>query len=222
MLTVVDPGTRVMVPQNTPGWIKARIGCCTGSRMRDVLAVSTDKKRLGEPLKKRLDYAMELVAERMTDAAASHFVTDAMQWGLDHEAAAREAYEQVTGNTVLDAGFVLHPRIEFFGASPDGFVDSDIVTEFKCPTTTTHLAWMMAGVVPEEHKPQLISECAVTGRRIADFASFDPRLPPRQRIFIRRYIPTPEEVERIEMEAIKFLAEVEAMFGRVTTTEIAA
>jgi hypothetical protein len=219
MLTVVDPSTRVMVPQGTPGWIKSRLGCLTASNMWKVLETS---KRDGKPLKARMDYAMELVAERMTDSAVDHFLTNDMQWGLDHEQEAKDAYVQVSGNELDGAGFVLHPRIEFFGASPDGFIDHDGLAEFKCPRTTTHIAWMLAGVVPEQHRPQMLAQLACTGRRFCDFVSFDPRCPPRQRIFIRRFTPTPEQIIAIEEAACGFLAEVEEMFERVTTTEIAA
>jgi putative phage-type endonuclease len=221
MLTVTDPASRVVIPQDSAEWVKARIGALTASRMKDVLAVSTQKSKEGAPLKKRIDYAMELVAERMTGYAMDHVVTDAMQWGLDHEAAAKEAYTAVTGREIVPSGFMLHPTIELCGASPDGLVEDGLI-EVKCPTTTKHVAWMLAGAVPEEHRPQMLLQLAVTGRKWCDFVSYDPRMPPRQRVFIRRFTPKPDKLDWINEEARRFLSEVESLFQRVTTCEIAA
>lgn len=220
MLTLAaPPSERYMVPQESAAWVKARIGCLTASRMADVLAVS---KRDGKPLEARARYMMELVAERMTDSAVDHFVTADMQWGLDHEIEAKAAYGKVRNCDVDPAGFILHPSIEFLGASPDALIEADGLCEFKCPRTTTHIAWMLAGVVPEQHRPQMAVQLLCTGRQWCDFMSFDPRLPPRQRVFIRRYEPTAEELDFIETQAKLFLQEVEQLFQRVTTTEMAA
>lgn len=215
MLTVSAPqAERVIISPDSPAWTKARIGCLTASRMADVLAVS---KRNGEPLKARMDYAMELVAERMTDIATDHYVTAEMQWGLDHEQEAKDAYEQVSGNTLKPSGFILHPSIEFCGATPDASVDDDGLVEIKCPRTTTHIGWILSGVVPDQHKPQMLLQLAVTGRAWCDFVSFDPRCHPRQRVFARRFTPKPEEIMAIEAAAREFLALVDALFVKVTT-----
>ena len=75
------------------------------------------------------------------------------------------------------------------------------------------LAWAMAGVVPDIHKPQMVVQCACTGRKWCDFVAFDPRIrDPRRRLFIRRYEPTAEEVQKIETAAETFLAELDAMW----------
>jgi hypothetical protein len=187
--------------------------------MVDVLAVS---KKDGKPLQARSDYLMELVSERMIGGAVDHYVTAAMQWGLDQEINAKIAYGQVKNCDVDPAGFILHPSIEFFGASPDAFISTDGLCEFKCPTTAKHLRWILAGVVPEEHKPQMIAQIACTGREWVDFASFDPRVPAKQRLFVRRFVPTAEEIDLVETQATLFLQEVEALFQKVTTTDMAA
>lgn len=214
MLTVSSPQSeRVMISPDSAAWITARSGHLTASRMADVLAVS---KRDGKPLKARTDYAIELVAERMTGFATDHFVTSDMQWGLDNEDAAKAAYEEVSGNKLSKAGFLLHPRLEFCGATPDAFCNDDGLAEFKCPRTTTHVTWMLAGEIPEQHKPQMCLQLLVTGRKWCDFVSFDPRCPPRQRVFIRRYEPTQAELDEVDKQAELFLQEVEALFAKVT------
>ena len=111
-----------------------------------------------------------------------------MQWGLDQEPFARAAYELHAGVLVETCGFVLHPQIARFGASPDGLVgDDQPLIQIKCPTTKTHLEWMMAKTIPLEHIPQMLAELSCTGREWADFVSFDPRLPEHLQLFVLRF-----------------------------------
>jgi len=203
---------RIEAAPDTPQFFAARRGCLTASRMKDVLAVGAK----GQPLKARDDYLMELVAERMTGIAVSHYVTDAMTWGLENEAGAVAAYEEASGNLATTAGFILHPTIEHCGASPDRFVDPDGILECKCPTTTKYLAWLRAGVVPDEHKPQMLLQLACTRRQYCDFVAFDPRVQIGPKLFVRRFEPKREDIEAVEEAARVFLAEVQAMFKQVT------
>jgi hypothetical protein len=147
------------------------------------------------------------------------FVNQAMQWGIEKEPEAKAAYETATGRIIQDVGFIDHPRIQFCGASPDGFVDDGLI-EIKCPTTATHVAWILDGGIPEEHKAQMTLQAAVTGRSWVDFVSYDPRMPKPQQLLIRRFYPTAGEIAEIETEAEKFLAEVDALFDVITRREM--
>ena len=191
----------------TPNWHAARRGLLTASRMADAIAVL----KTGKPSEARRKLMFELLAERMTGIAVDHYVTPAMQWGLDNQADAIAAYEAETGELVGPEVFVLHPSIDWLGATPDGLVGSDGLLEIKCPTTPKHLAWVMAGEVPDEHKPQMLCQLACTRRQWVDFVSFDPRVKGAARLFIRRFEPAASEIERIEEGAREFLAELQAM-----------
>lgn len=195
-------------------WLSARAGKLTASRMRDVLDVRKD----GKPAAGRIRLLHEILAERMTGDSVRHFVNGAIQWGLDHEDEAKVAYEAQTGAIIGAAGFFDHPRIDNFGATPDGTLDGGGLIEIKCPTTTTFVQWRMAGVVPEEHKPQMLAQLACTGRRWCEFVAYDPRV--RQdshRLFVRRFTPTADEIAAIEAAAAAFLAEVDAAWEVLTT-----
>jgi putative phage-type endonuclease len=202
-----------MIPANTPQWIRSRIGCLTASRMGDAMAFLKNGKESADRKKLRT----ELLAERLADVAADHFVTPAMQWGLEQEPRAKEEFEEFSGELLMPAGFVLHPTIEHFGATPDGILQcaDDLLIEIKCPTTTTHIEWVHAGVVPEQHKPQMLAQLACTGYRACWFMSFDPRIQGPLRRFIRLYEPKAEEIEQVEEAAKKFLAEAETMFEQL-------
>jgi exodeoxyribonuclease (lambda-induced) len=185
--------------------------------MKDAL----DRLKNGQQSEACKKYLMDIVAERMTGNATSHHVTPAMECKL-HEVSAVEAYEAHTGRICAAAGFFEHPRIEFFGATPDRLVGDDGLLEVKCPTSQTFLRWIMAGEIPSEHRHQLLSELACSRRQWVDLVAFDPRMPASRRLFVRRFVPGEGEVEALETAAEEFLAEVDALFDRVSTTEMVA
>lgn len=198
--------------QGTTEWLRERIGCLTASRMADAMAFSAK----GIPLEARRKYMIELIAERMTDTMASRFVNSAMEWGIITEPAAKDTYEQITGQFIENCGFAFHDLIEYCGASPDGLLGHDGLIEIKCPNTETHLKWVLDGVVPDQHKPQMLLQLAVTQRKWCDFMSYDPRLPEPTSIFIKRFEPTAEEITAVEIHAANFLEELELMFDKIT------
>lgn len=124
----------------------------------------------------RYNYKIQLVGERMTGLPEEQFVTPEMKWGTDNEPLARSHYElknEVFADTV---GFGIHPDMPFAGASPDALIGKDGLTEIKCPKTATHIKWMRAGGVPEDHQEQCLFNMDVFGREWCDFMSYDPRL----------------------------------------------
>jgi hypothetical protein len=123
---------------------------------------------------------------------------------------------------LMPCSFITHPLIEFFGATPDALISRDGVAEFKCPNTTTHIGWILAGGVPAQHRPQILAQLACTGRERAVFVSFDPRIKDeRRQLFIVEWTPERSEIEAVEEHARKFLAEVEQMFQQLTEREAA-
>jgi len=176
----------------------------------------------GKEAEARKKYKIELIAERMTDTMVSRYVTDAMQWGIQMEPLARSRYEELTGELVALCGFALHGGIQFFGASPDGLVGEDGLVEIKCPTCATYAEWIIGGVIPEQHKPQMLAQLAVTGRKYVDFFAFDPRVKVEaHQHFLRRFDPAEKDIENIEAHAKNFLAEVDALFESVISQEVA-
>lgn len=197
-----------MIPQYTPEWVKARVGCLGASMMPTVML---KPNRDGSEKAAREKLRKQIVAERMTGFAVDHFVTPAMQHGLDWEDQAKAEYEAESGNLVSPGGWFAHPTLEYAGATPDGLINHDGVLECKCPTTVTHLDWVMAGVVPEEYRAQMAFQILCTGRSFADFVSFDPRVKKKQ-LFIRRFEPTAEYLAEVQSTAEIFLREVDLMF----------
>jgi hypothetical protein len=138
-----------------------------------------------------------------------------MEWGIEQEKFARAAYQMHTDNDVDQVGFIVHPAIDRAGASPDGLIGSDGGLEIKCPNTTTHIKWLLAGEVPEEHRAQMYFNMACAERDWWDFASYDPRLPEHLQLFTARLQWSDAEVKQIESGVLQFLAEVDALIAQL-------
>jgi putative phage-type endonuclease len=193
-------------------WLSARTGKLTASRMADAM----DVLKNGKSSAARTKLMHEILAERLTGDAVPHYVNDFMRHGIETEPLAKESFEVATGSLLIPCGFFDHPEIGDFGATPDALLDRDALVEFKCPQTTTHVAWKLSGVVPEQHKPQMLAQLACTGRTRALFVSFDPRVPARTQLFIREWTPERGEIAAVEDAARAFLAEIETMWEALT------
>jgi hypothetical protein len=201
--------------QGSGEWLRERMGQCTASRFADVL----DFTKAGKESAKRAAYKMECLIARITGITPQHFVTDAMQWGTDHEPMARMAYESLTGAMVEPTGFIPHPAIAKCGGSPDGLIDDDGGVEFKCPNTGTHIKTMLSGQC--EHLPQIQGYLWITGRQWFDFVSYDPRMPDGMRLYMQRIKRDEAYIANLSAEVIRFLAEVDEMQRKLESMAVA-
>ena len=202
--TTEDRIAATEIEQGTPEWHQLRLGCVTGSRVADVLA----KIKSGEAAS-RSDYRTDLVIERLTGKPTDFFVNTAMQHGIEQECFARIKYEEMFELFVQQIAFVKHPTIEFFGASPDGYVGINGLLEIKCPNSKTHIKYLNDGKPPSKYIPQMQCQMAVTGRKWCDFVSFDPRMPDGLDFFVVRLERDEEYIKAMEVEVQQFLLEVE-------------
>lgn len=200
------------IVQGSGEWLAQRRGKLTASRVAEAIA----RIKNGKYAASREQLVKELVAERMTDASVEHYTSPEMRWGIEQEPHAKADYEEVTGQILVPATFVDHPSIENFGATPDAYLRRDVVVEIKCPKTTTHIAYITGGVVPDAYRPQILAQLACCRRTKALFISYDPRVKGPQRLFWREWEPDPAQIAEIEDEARTFLAEVDALFEQVT------
>lgn len=205
--------------QGSPEWLAARLGKVTASRISDLCA----KTKTGYAASRR-NYLAQLVAERLTGTVQESYTNGAMQWGLDTEPHAADAYSFRTGLDVEPCGFFDHPTIPMSGASPDRLVGADGLAEIKCPNTATHLDYLLDDQVPREYALQIHWQLACTGRAWCDFVSFDPRLPENLRLFIKRVQRDDARIAEIETEVKAFLRELDgkiAALKMVTMQEAA-
>ena len=188
------------VQQGSEEWKTLRLGKITASRVSQVMG------------KSRQNFLAIIAAERISKQAES-FTNAAIQWGIDTEPFAREAYEARNGVKVVQVGFCLHPTIKDAGASPDGLVGDDGLIEIKCPNTSTHVGTLIDQKAPTKYIPQIQFQMACTGRQWCDFVSFDPRI--EQSFFQIRVERDSEYIEKMEKEVSEFLEEVDRLVNQI-------
>jgi putative phage-type endonuclease len=193
------------IEQGTEEWLKLRLGKVTASGVADVLA----KTKTGASAS-RANYLIKLAIQRTTGQIEEGFTNDAMQWGKDHEAQARVAYEVASGNFVDQVGFVEHPSIAWFGCSPDGLVNDNGLVEIKCPNSATHWSYIRQDWPPNKYYIQMQAQMSCTNREWCDFVSFDPRMPDKSKLFIKRVMRSNDFIGDMETAVKEFLSEVEA------------
>ena len=189
--------------QRTEEWFAARCGKVTASRVADIIA----KTKTGASAS-RENYLAQLVCERLTGKPAESYSNAAMIHGTETEPYARAAYESRMDILVTEVGFIDHPWIPLSGASPDGLAAEGMV-EIKCPNTATHIDTLLSRTVPAKYITQMMWQIACADRPWCDFVSFDPRLPERHQLFIKRINYDPEMANLLENSIIQFLGDVD-------------
>jgi len=204
-----------MTEQGTPEWLAERCGKITASRIADVMATL----KSGQPAASRVNYCAELVAERLTGVPTESFDTPAMRWGRECEPLARSAYEAYTGQLVQQVGLITHPTITRSGASPDGLIGSDGLIEIKCPQIDTHVQIKIKQDIPQRYVYQMLWQMECTGRQWCDFMSFNPRLPHRHQMFVKRLHRDDDALATLRKAVAEFDAEVDALIAKLEATE---
>lgn len=194
------------VVQGTEAWKKARVGHVTASKISDVMA----KGKNGKEATTRANYRAEIVVELLTGEPYEDGITSKdMKRGTEMEPYARELYQQQSSLEVVQTGFVLHPTIDWAGASPDGLVGDDGLLEIKCPKSKTHLIYLLSDKIPSDYEKQMLWQMACTGRSWCDFVSYDNRFPKHKQLFIKRLERNKSKIADIEKEVIKFNTEID-------------
>ena len=219
--------------QGTAAWLAARCGRITASRMADVMNfLKPTKEELISGARRegadRRKYRIELVTERLTGIANSHYVSKDMEMGTYLEPIARAEYEDRTGSTVDLIGFVEHPDLPYSGASPDGILTPRKGTEFKCPRSTTHVRWRLEGVVPEEHKDQMLWTMDCCELEELDFVSYSDGkvrdwegkviggdMPEELKLFIVPFKRDEERIAEMRQYAYRFEMEIQSALEKV-------
>jgi len=195
--------------QRSEAWHQRRLGRVTASKVADVVA----RTRTGYAAS-RANYMAQLVCERLTGKPTEGFSNAAMEWGVEQEAAARDAYSAKVGELVTEVGFVDHPSIANSGASPDGVVGAGIV-EIKCPSTATHIEYLFEREPPQKYFYQMQWQMACTGAEWCDWVSYDPRMPENLQLLVVRIPRDTDCIQMLEKEVSEFLAELDVKVSKL-------
>ncbi len=207
-----------MIAQGSPEWHALRCGKVTASRVADIMR----KAKSGGVSASRQRYLGELVAERLTGIPYVGFKSADMEWGNETEEAACHHYAFMTNALLEKIAFVPHPAIVLSGASPDRLVDDDGLIEVKCPAVHTHVETLLGGAIDPDYIKQIQWQLACTGRAWCDFVSFNPLLPARLQMLVRRVHRDDDAISLIESAVIDFLDEVSSTIESLRRMENAA
>jgi len=199
--------------QRSPEWFLARAGKFTGSKFVDLMARN---KKTGGKLASWDNLIWQVVCERLTGTCKDSIDAASLRWGRECEPYAERQYEILTGNIVVTAPFVVHPKYDFVGASPDGFVGDDGLREMKCPKDTKiHLLRLLNGM-EEEHLPQIQGQLWCTDRKYCDFYSYDPRLEDeKQREFLFTVKRDDEYIAMLEKSVLEAEADANELIAKI-------
>ena len=192
--------------QGSPEWFEARRGNVGASSVYKVMAKGQGKTRRS--------YMDELLAEKL-GCVIEGFTNAAMERGTELEPIARSQYEIERDAMVQESGFIMHPTIAGFGASPDGLVGDDGLIEIKCPNTVTHLATLESGTIDGKYQWQMLAQMACTGRQWCDFMSYDDRMPDDLQSVIIRFERDEKKIAQMETEVSAFVAELNERFQAI-------
>lgn len=197
--------------QHSSAWWAARCGKVTASRVGDIMALT----QKGKPTAARGNYLREKIAERITGKNRDRRKVASLDHRLELEPDARAAYSFYFDQEIQLVGFVEHPRIPNFGASPDGLIGSDGGLEIKCCDAEGHLEIVMADKIDPDYFYQCHSNIACTERDWWAFTAFNPDMPEELKLY-RKIIERDDQlIATIETNVIQFLDEVEQGVAQV-------
>lgn len=161
--------------QRTEQWFKVRAGRPTASNFDRIITPT------GNDSSQWSSYAIELCASCLRPDEIAWEGNRHTDRGEELEPKARDLFTELTGLDVRQVGFVTRDD-GIVGCSPDALIyDGDEIVaglELKCPLAKNHAAYLLAGVLPPEYKPQVHGSMAVTGLDEWWFMSYCPGLAP--------------------------------------------
>ena len=160
--------------QGTEEWLAARRGKPSASMFSKLITMT------GKPSSSAIGYIDELVAEVIT-GETEHFSNSHTERGTALEPEARESYEFITDNEVLECGFIVDKTFSY-GCSPDGLVTEKGQSvgglEIKCPAAKMQASyWRDPTLAVKKYWCQIQGCMWLTGRDWWDLFTYHPKMP---------------------------------------------
>lgn len=154
--------------QGSDAWFKLKLGVLSASNASKIVAKKDSETRA--------TYMAELVAQVAT-GIMEEISSKYLDWGNQHEDAARSCYEFETGADMIQLPFVFKDNSFREGCSPDGIVSDKKGAEIKCPFNSVHYIKFLTD---DKIKPEYVWQYQFTLRVMDadewDFVQYDPRM----------------------------------------------
>lgn len=158
--------------------------------------------------KTALSYVDEVVM-KIIGVEQDDFTSYEMQWGIDNEPFAVEAYQDYKIAEVHSRNerFV-HSDYDFISGEVDGLVGEEGGIEVKCPNSNNHLSNLIEAAQLSQYMYQIQGYMWITNRQWWDFVSYDPRFPKEYRLSVNRVVRDESVISELEVRC-------EALWGMV-------
>ena len=163
--------------QNSKEWLDDRSGHITASMFGECRKRLKSGHNKGDFSQKAKEYAFRLAIERISGHCLNEdkFETWEMLRGRELEPQARLLHEERKGILVLQVGFVGTDDGKF-GASVDGFIDDDGISEYKCFISPSTLMPILLDGDISGCMDQVQGGLWITDRKWAHFVLYCPAL----------------------------------------------
>lgn len=195
-------------PQGTMPWFQAKLGVISASNASKVVAKVDSETRA--------TYMAELIAQVCT-GLHEEIRGAALDWGNQHEDAARSCYEFAANVEIQQVPFVFKDSSFREGCSPDGLVGKKGV-EIKCPFNSVHYIKFLTG---DAIKPEYQWQCQYTLRVMGadewDFVQYDPRMKvsPLKILTVERDLKKQAQFDEM---IPKFLEDMDKVLAQISVT----
>lgn len=195
--------------QGSEAWLLTKLGVISASNASKVVA--------GEKTETRATYMAELVGQVAT-SVVEEINSKYMQWGHEHEGAARTSYEFAQNVEVTQLPFAFKDETFRIGCSPDGITSAGVPVEIKCPYNTTNFVqFLTAEKIKPDYVWQYQFQLWVLEADKMDFVQYDPRMrvSPLHILTVGR---DEEKIKAFEDLVPKFISDMDAMLSKIGLT----
>lgn len=167
----------IQCDQGDQTWHNERSGAITASMFTECRKRLKSGPNKGDFSNAAKQYAFKLAVERLSGERLEEdkFETFEMRRGRDLEPTARLLHEERKGILVERTGLVLTDD-RWFGASVDGLINEDGMTEYKCFIGPASLMPILLDNNIDDCKDQVQGGLWITGRKWAHFCLYCPAL----------------------------------------------
>ena len=147
--------------QRTPEWYERRKTLMTASDAAGALGIPAFEGQRG-------DIRASLIHQKVYTTFKGNMFT---RHGSENEDMVRDRLAEIVGDEPLEFGLLVHPTLDWLGASPDGiFRRSGSMIEIKCP----YKRRIEPGHVPHHYMPQIQTQMEVCSLVTCYFVQWQP------------------------------------------------
>lgn len=198
---MMPPNWHFEFDQGSEEWKLYRAGRVTASMVTDIFAGGTGVSRENA--------LADLVQELLTGKPVESFSNKHTQRGTENEPVGRMLYEASVGDEVQTVGFVDHPYLKRYGASPDGFRyegDKRIGLELKNRTAAIHIQVLNGKPISKKDMDQVLAQMDCCEFDAVDYGTYNSYFPGKMALLTVRIWRTAEIEKLLEERRWKIKA----------------